>query len=82
MTTTKLLLREVDWVDSECETVMGYFEAGEGSRHFPSGSATLFAGSDHDVSYAVSARIPLPEIAPLAYNMDVKDADGEYGGPF
>jgi hypothetical protein len=49
-TTTKLLLREVDWVDSECEAVMGYFEVGEGSRHFPSGSATLFAGSDHDVS--------------------------------
>jgi len=57
MTIAKLLLREMNWVGSECEAVMGYFEVGEGSRHFPSGSATLFAGSN---SGAGNLRILVP----------------------
>ena len=75
MATTKLLLREVDGVDSEGEAVMGYVEGVEGSRHFPSDSATLFADQTTTFPRPFLLEYFLAEIAPLACNMDVQDAE-------
>jgi len=77
MTTTKLLLREVVRVDSECGAVMGYlrWERDQGLFH----AVQQHCSRDQTTTFPKPFLLEefLAEIAPLAYNIVVKDAEAD-----